>query len=107
VTWPDDLGVQAGQLAHRLARLRRVEVVGIYRDRRRLRIAVRVDHVDAVRDQCDAIALAPQPGRVARQVDDLEVGDAVALLDGAVDRHGPAVPEEAVRERMQHSYVHR
>ena len=53
---------------------------------------LRIERVEAVADQREAVGLAPQPdqaGRVAGQVDDLEAGDLVALGDGAGDLHGP------------------
>ena len=55
----------------------------------------RVDQVDDVADQRDAVALAPEPdqaGRVAGEVEDAEAGDLVALGDGAGDLHRAAVP---------------
>jgi hypothetical protein len=61
---------------------------------------LRIDRVEGVGHQREAIARPPQadqPRRVAGQVHHLEARDVVALADGPGDLHRPAVPEREHR----------
>ena len=100
--------LERGELADRPLGPRCVESVGVERHSWRLGPAVHVSHVEAVGHQRDAVACAPQPDEpwgVAGQVNDLEPGDGIALVDRAVDVDGSAVPHEAVAETVQQSDV--
>ena len=85
------------ELAHAGLRLVVVQVPHAVGDRRAVGgpQVHRVDHVDRVADQREAVALAPQPDQprgVAGEVDHLEPRDLVALLHGVGDLHRAAVP---------------
>jgi hypothetical protein len=102
--------MELGEIPDRAPGLRGVEVVSVERDAQRLRPAVHVVQVEAVGDERHAVALAPEADQtrcVAGQVDDLEAGEPVALADGAVDMHGPAVPHEAAGEAVEQAHVER
>ncbi len=68
---------------------------------------LRVERVEAVRDEREPVALAEQadqPGRVPGQLDHPEAGDLVALGDRARDLDGASVPHRQ-KPRQQHATV--